>query len=390
MRNVSPHVAEGLARDRVAVLLRDRILDGALRFGESLPSERQLSSELGVGRAIVRQALAELDKEGLLARRGTRQRTVAFDRGDDVPGWLRQSVIVLTLPRVTAGPGAVRDRWQRYTSLGIVDHLREADIPTLALGIGTVDEGELRRLAKGRPMGVLIPELNGRTDEVIRTASMFREAGIPVVCYGGSPELLGFDRVASDHAQGSADLTAGLLTRGRRRVVQCWPTPWDTHWFVGRQSGYGRAMRRAGLEPAATVEFPRLATPATTPAAFDYAVKQVAGFLLNTVGDRGVSRPDALLLSSDRDVPYAAAALRRLGLRPGADVLLAGYDNYWDCCEERAFEPLPPVLTVDKRNEQAGSEMVRLLLDRVAGRLADEPQTRVLPQKVVEPARAPS
>jgi hypothetical protein len=91
-----------------------------------------------------------------------------------VPGWLRQAVIVLTLPRLMAGPGAVRDRWQRYTSLGIIDHSCEADTATLALGIGSVDAGELRRLAKGRPMGVLIPEMNGRPAWCRRRSSNHR------------------------------------------------------------------------------------------------------------------------------------------------------------------------------------------------------------------------
>lgn len=365
--------------------LRKRILGGDLRFGQSLPSERQLATELGVGRAIVRQALEELDRQGLLERRGPRGRVVAFDRGEDVPGWLRHAVVVLTLPRVTTGPDSARDRWLRYTSLGTIDHLRESDVPTLSLSIGAVDEAELRRLARGRPLGVLIPETNGRAIEVTRTATLFRDAGVPVVCYGGSAELDAFDRVASDHAQGAHDLTTALLNRGAKRVVQCWPGPWDRYWLTGRTAGYERAMRATGLTPAATVEFPHVATPTTDADAFAYAVKQVAGFLLDVA--RAGDRPDAIMLASDRAVPYATAALRRLGLRPGADVLLAGYDNYWDLCEERAFEPSPPVLTVDKCNERAGAEMVRLLLDRVAGRLPPGPQTRVVPQVVVEPAR---
>jgi len=380
-------LTEATTKNGVSDVLRDRIMEGGLRFGESLPSERQLASELGVGRAIVRQALDDLDRQGLLERRGTRGRVVAFNRGADVPGWLRHSVVVLTLPRVTTGCWSVRDRWLRYTSLGTIDHLRESDIPTLVLRIDAVDAAELRRLARGRPMGVLIPEMNGRTAEVTQTALMFREAGVPVVCFGGSAELDAFDRVASDHTQGTHDLTVALLNRGAKRIVQCWPKPWDRYWFVGRQVGYERAMRAAGRSSATTIEFPHVASPTMDSTSFAYAVKQVAGFLLDVAHLRDHARPDALMLASDRDVSYAAAALRRLGLRPGDDVQLAGYDNYWDCCEERAFEPSPPVLTVDKCNERAGAEMVRLLLDRVAGRLPAEPQVRAVPQVVVEPAR---
>ena len=50
---------------------RDRVLDliEQLGVGESIPSERQLSADLGVSRLTVRAALDELVREGYLVRR---------------------------------------------------------------------------------------------------------------------------------------------------------------------------------------------------------------------------------------------------------------------------------------------------------------------------------
>src|ERR671934_1600535 len=50
---------------------RDRVLDliERLAVGEAIPSERQLSSDLGVSRLTVRAALDDLVREGLLVRR---------------------------------------------------------------------------------------------------------------------------------------------------------------------------------------------------------------------------------------------------------------------------------------------------------------------------------
>jgi GntR family transcriptional regulator len=50
---------------------RERVLDliERLRVGEAIPSERQLSSQLGVSRLTVRAALDDLVREGLLVRR---------------------------------------------------------------------------------------------------------------------------------------------------------------------------------------------------------------------------------------------------------------------------------------------------------------------------------
>lgn len=49
-------------------LIRERITHGHLVVGERLPSEAQLGERFGVSRITVRQALAELERDGLLER----------------------------------------------------------------------------------------------------------------------------------------------------------------------------------------------------------------------------------------------------------------------------------------------------------------------------------
>jgi GntR family transcriptional regulator len=53
-----------ILRDR----LRARILDGALKAGDQLPSEHELVATEGVSRITVRQALSELQAEGLIVK----------------------------------------------------------------------------------------------------------------------------------------------------------------------------------------------------------------------------------------------------------------------------------------------------------------------------------
>lgn len=55
--------------DRLSVDLERLILDGVLKAGDRLPSERQLGEELGVSRVSIRQALHELEARGLVDRR---------------------------------------------------------------------------------------------------------------------------------------------------------------------------------------------------------------------------------------------------------------------------------------------------------------------------------
>jgi GntR family transcriptional regulator len=54
---------------QVYLLLRDRITSGRLEDGGALPGEQALAAEHGVSRVTVRRALAELEREGLVARR---------------------------------------------------------------------------------------------------------------------------------------------------------------------------------------------------------------------------------------------------------------------------------------------------------------------------------
>jgi len=55
------------APDVVAATLRRRILSGELAPGDSLPTEGELITQLGVSRETVRMALRLLDAEGLTA-----------------------------------------------------------------------------------------------------------------------------------------------------------------------------------------------------------------------------------------------------------------------------------------------------------------------------------
>jgi GntR family transcriptional regulator len=60
---------------QVYLVLRDRILSGAVAFGAKLPNENELAENHGVSRVTVRRALGELARERLIERRrsaGTR------------------------------------------------------------------------------------------------------------------------------------------------------------------------------------------------------------------------------------------------------------------------------------------------------------------------------
>src|SRR5215204_3988729 len=55
--------------EEVAARIRDLIASGELRPGEALPSERKLAEQFKVGRAVIREAIRQLEVSGLIESR---------------------------------------------------------------------------------------------------------------------------------------------------------------------------------------------------------------------------------------------------------------------------------------------------------------------------------
>lgn len=185
-------------------------------------------------------------------------------------------------------------------------------------------------------------------------------AGIPIVTEGDPVGSEQFDRVVSDHEVGAAMLTRFLLQRQRRRIVQLLPgDPRNAYWVRHRLDGYRAAMADAGLSPLP----PSMQGPITQSGGnaerFEQGVIQMLGYLVDYQRQHGGF--DAIMCASDAQVPHAAAALRKLGIKPQQDVLITGYDHFWDDLPERRWENTPPLATADKRNIDIGRQLVALL-----------------------------
>ncbi|MEA2519150.1 MAG: GntR family transcriptional regulator [Chloroflexota bacterium] len=140
---------------RVREEVRDRIRDGRFSDGLQLPPEIELASSLGVSRTTVREALLQLEQEGLLIRRhghGTFVRSSARLRGS-----LNAN---LSATEVIRGhgmePGTSHARVERRTApAGVADQLG------LAAGAEVIHL-ERVRTADGRPVIFTIDMLPAR------------------------------------------------------------------------------------------------------------------------------------------------------------------------------------------------------------------------------------
>jgi GntR family transcriptional repressor for pyruvate dehydrogenase complex len=63
---LQPPTRVGRLSDQVATQIQELVIESALKLGEKLPSERELSKLLGVSRTVVREAVRALVAKGLL------------------------------------------------------------------------------------------------------------------------------------------------------------------------------------------------------------------------------------------------------------------------------------------------------------------------------------
>lgn len=80
---------------KVATALMERILDRTLRDGDRLPSETELARQFGVNRSTVREAVRELQSNGLLVRRrGSKLLVVTRPGADHVAEGVSRALVL--------------------------------------------------------------------------------------------------------------------------------------------------------------------------------------------------------------------------------------------------------------------------------------------------------
>ena len=344
---------------QVVALIRQRVRTGGLPVGEVLPAERTLAQNMGVARGTLRAALRQLEGEGVIQQQGIRRRIHRVPAAE--PGLLTDAVGIITVQRNEVAshqsPG-----WETFVEVGAMQQARQSNLNALMLNVQSLRSDQAVRELTDRPLrGVAVVSAAYRQVGVAELLDRLDAAGLRVVTEGDPEGGEGHDRVVSDHAAGAAQVTRHLLGLGRRRIVYLLPaSPANQYWVRHRLAGYRAAMAEAGLEPLPPSMQGRITDSNGDPNLFEVGVMQMLGYLVDYQRQHGGF--DALMCASDGQVPQTIAALRKLGLTPQRDVLVTGYDNFWEDMDDRAWEDTPPLVTVDKRNIEIGHRLVNLLL----------------------------
>ena len=185
---------------QVYLVLRDRILSGAVGFGARLPTENELAEFHGVSRVTVRRALGELARERLIERRrsaGTRviYRPAPAPMTADISGVLAN---LADMGRRTA------------VKLLSFDYVPAEGAVAQALGVGP--DQLLQRSVRVRSVdGLPFSYLTTHVPESISVTFTQQElASRPLL------DLLERAGVKVEHAR--QRISAGLATPGRRRA----------------------------------------------------------------------------------------------------------------------------------------------------------------------------
>lgn len=371
-------------RARVIRTVRGWIQDDILRPGDVIPTELALCERLDMSRGTVRAALAELTDLGLLvAKKGCRR--IVATPAQPISATMRRTIVLISGLEEPVGD------WQETTGRlhaiegSALRAIQREDYYGLSVKPDALGENELADLCNDHPAGVLIPDPYATRLAAIGVAKMFSKNGIPVVFNADGGNVDEFDRVVSDQHLGSKKIAQALMARGCKRILRIWAREPDLYWIRARNTGFEEAMKEAGIKsipPVRVLGLPNIKKP--TRDTFESQTRLFVGFLVEQLTKK-TNRPDALMVTSDAEVPAVSAACRVLGLIPGKDVLIAGFDNMWQRIPERQFEDTPPAFSADKNNVRIGESMVELLTARVNCELPKEPQRVVVEPDLTEP-----
>lgn len=365
------------AAERAATWLRTAIADGRCRAGTWLPAERMLSDQIGVGRPAVREALAALQREGLVERlAGGRPRVASWTAEPNAQATSvrrARSVVAAIIPQPPSYTiahaiqgGLSRALVRTHARMGLLVY------DTYLAGGEQASQGvhpEIEALQRAEAEGVAGIVVWGCGAQGSEEALLrLQRSGVSVVFVDHRPGSLAFDFVGVENRSGVRDAVAHLVGLGHRRIGYL-SHPERQSTIVEREEGYREALHGHGLylDPAllfrggssfevraaeALAQFMALPSPPTAAIAFN----DLHAFdLIRSAGERGLRVPidlsvvgfdDAEQFSPQPSVlTTVRQPFREIGYRAG-DLLLRRLGSGAPISEPRLHILLAPTLTV--------------------------------------------
>ncbi len=229
--------------------LSERIRTGELAPGRGLPSERQLSEDLSVSRMVVRAALQELQRQGLIECKPRCRPTVVASKPIR-----RSSQSAIRYVAVWLWPSA-----GDFCSASILRGLQRVELPgnlRLVVANAVGDDLDARKASEarfldelskdGEAAGAVIWYVGGQQN--LDALTRARSSGVPIVFLDRLPPTpIEADFVGTDNAGSARRAVEHLTALGHRRIALI--TNIDkVSSVLAREIGYRKALADAGIE----------------------------------------------------------------------------------------------------------------------------------------------
>lgn len=341
---------------QIKQILERQILEGALREGDLIPSERELCEQYGVSSTPVRRALQELVREGLIRRRPGIGSFVSSESrnlylllliiGFDKAEWRRVACIFSELIG-----GIAEVTWEHQATFSV------AHVPT---GFDDIRPYIRSVIQEGEFDGILL-RLGGDLQEEYLAPLL--ETGFPYVVIKRHLPNRMINCVINDDVQGAFMATEHLIKSGHTKIGFIAPQ----HIAVGKNrcQGHFKALEVNGLE----------ADPDLVCYTDDFMEETGRRAASKLLASR--HKPTAIFAPSDIMAIGAYRAIEEAGLRIPEDVAVVGYDDI-----PLAATLSPPLTTVSTPYYRFGTQSASLLLDIITKKI-EPPRQLVIEQSLV-------
>ena len=290
--------------------IRQEIESGVLEHGAALASESQLCERLHASRGPVRQALAELQRQGLIRRQPGKGSFVHNPQRTEPSTDRAIRHLLVLINAIGATPA-------NFVAHELVD----------GLGRAVEEAGERYRLSfqfhrSGYSLDAQsVPPCHGIVvvpfthDGVRGFQKLASELTIPVASVYNRLDVDGVSQFYVDHEGGAYDATELLIRYGHRRIAMLGePAISPGPAAAEREAGFLRAVKSAGLSEG-TASIVRVGVE-------HLAARSTIERLL-----RQPNRPTALVIAGGVITPMALEAIRLVGLRVPSDLSVIAFDD---------------------------------------------------------------
>src|SRR4051812_48873278 len=348
---------------QMAAILKDRIVSGTWRSGESIPTEKELCAEFDVARGTVRQALQKLETDGYLRReqgRGT------FVRLGEQPAPLEKP----QARRLAFVVPYVRDSSVSTILIGFQQIAEQADYVVIFNHVNNdlrQQEQVVLKLMRDGVSGIALYPVDS---DHVSPIDQVVQSGFPIVLIDRYLKGLSTDYVTSDHFGGTIRGIQYLLDQGHERVgFVTWLSPATS--MEHRYLGYVQALRERGIKPDSSLicHVEGYPTVDLTP---------LRAFLSTS------HRPTAVLAANDQIAVALYRAAASIGFSVPEDLAIVGFDNL-DISEHLD----PPLTTVAQPFLKIGQTAAEILIHRIEGDNQYLRQITIAPEIIVRASATP-